>query len=461
MTPAFPLRSFIFVLISIFSLALVTILTTFASQEEATHQAITTVERVSVSVGGEEGDGPSERPAILADGRYISFDSTASNLVVSDTNGPLGVDVFWVDRATGEIRRVSVSSTGVEGNNFSYVSDLSNDGRFVTFYSAATTLVVSDTNGWWDVFVHDTWAGETKLVSVNSQGVQAQNGGSGSPSISDDGRYIAFSSGADNLVENDTNGFGDVFVHDLWTGETERVSVSSSGGQANFFSDSPSISSNGRFIAFSSSASNLVVGDSNGHGDIFIHDRNTGETTRVSINSTGEQSNNLSHLPAISADGRFIAYDSRATNLVPDDTNGERDVFVYDRLTGITKRVSINPSGEQGNGESRNAAISADGRFISFYSLADTLVPNDTNNEADVFVYDQLTGFIMRVSVSEAGIEGNSYSYHSALATECRCIVFDSMASNLISNDLNGVEDIFVVEWHTHFVFLPVILHSP
>lgn len=214
MIPTRSLRPLLFILISLCSLTLVTVITTMAGQDQITRQTVISVERLSVSASGEEGNGPSRRPAISADGRYVSFDSTASNLVMSDTNGSLGTDVFWVDRETGEIRRVSVSSTGAEGNNFSYVSDLSDDGRLVTFYSAATTLVISDTNGWWDVFVHDTWTGETRLVSVNSQDVQAQNGGSGNPSISSDGRFIAFTSGADNLVENDTNGFADVFVRD-------------------------------------------------------------------------------------------------------------------------------------------------------------------------------------------------------------------------------------------------------
>jgi len=272
---------------------------------------------------------------------------------------------------------------------------LSADGRFVAFGSDATNLVPGDTNGVSDAFVYDRLSGTTERVSVSSTGAQADDdsfAGFFAPAVSADGRFVAFSSDATNLVPGDTNDQTDVFVRDRCltngvsvagcTAKTQRVSVSSSGAQGSGRSLSPTLSADGRFVAFASEADDLVVGDTNEAFDVFVNDRMTGMTERVSVDSTGAQANaaSLEHFcPALSADGRFVAFESDATNLVPVDTNGVTDVFVHDRLTATTDRVSVDSAGAQANDGSNFPAISADGSVVAFVSTATNLVPDDTN----------------------------------------------------------------------------------
>jgi Tol biopolymer transport system component len=220
---------------------------------------------------------------------------------------------------------------------------------------------------------------------VSSTGEQADANSSGS-AVSADGRFVAFGSNASNLVPNDGNHTYDVFVRDRKTGKTRRVSVSSEGVEGNGASQNPSISANGRFVAFSSGAANLVPGDTKEHVDVFVHDRKTGKTRRVNLSSAGVEADLDSDLPSISASGRFVAFESFATNLVPGDTKAVRDVFVRDRKTGKTKRVSVSSAGVEGDAESFAPSISGDGRFVAFESPAMNLVPEDLNNARDVFL---------------------------------------------------------------------------
>jgi Tol biopolymer transport system component len=344
-------------------------------------------ERVSVDSAGNQGNAGSFFSSISADGRFVAFASYATNLVPGDTNG--ASDIFVHDRQSGITERVSVDSTGNQGDGASYVPAISGDGRFVAFASVATNLVPGDTNGGWDVFVHDRQTRATERVSVDSTGSQGNNTTSAiwnsyRPAISADGRFVAFPSDATNLVPGDTNGRLDVFVHDRQTRTTERVSMDSAGNPGNRDSIQPSISADGRFVAFGSDATNLVSGDTNWWADVFVHDRQTRTTERVSVDSAGTQGNgSFSGEPSISADGRFVAFTSDARNLVPGDTNGiNADVFVHDRQTRTTERVSVSSAGTQGNWFSGEPSISADGRFVAFYSLADTLVLLDTNDQA-------------------------------------------------------------------------------
>jgi len=358
--------------------------------------------RVSVATGGTQANGNSGSgtlsadgnlfggpPVISADGRYVAFESVASNLVAGDTNGR--EDVFVRDVVTGATTRVSLANGGAQANNDSQGASISADGRFVAFGSVASNLVAGDTNGKFDVFVHDRDTGATTRISVATDGTQANNY-SFSAAISADGRYVAFTSDASNLVAGDTNDTSNVFVHDRDTGATTRISVASDGTQANNAGVGPSISADGRYVAFFSMASNLVAGDTNDTFDVFVHDRDTGTTTRVSVASGGIQANNYSIQPAISADGRYVAFQSWPSDPVSGETTGRRDVFVRDRVTGATTRVSIASSGTQANNDSSSggAAISADGRFVTFESLANNLVAGDTNGKQDVFVRDRL-----------------------------------------------------------------------
>ncbi len=351
---------------------------------------------------------------------------------------------------SAETTRVSITNNGTAGYGGSYQPSISADGRFVAFSSVESNLITGDTNGKFDIFVRDRMTDTTTRVSVSSAGTQANND-SRYASISADGRYVAFVSDASNLVAGDTNNLADVFVRDRATNQTTRVSVSSNGVQSNGYSSyniKPAISANGRFVAFFSDATNLVPNDTNAARDIFVRDRLTNQTTRVSVNNAGTQGNYPSDFPAISANGRYVSFLSIADNLVANDTNAVHDVFVRDRTTNQTTRVSISSAGVQGNNSSLFNSISADGRFITFNSFASNLVTNDTNATADYFVRDRVTGQTSRVSVSTAGVQGNYDTSRPnsppAISADGRFVAFRSSASNLVFGDTNNVEDIFV-----------------
>ena len=405
--------------------------------------------RVSVDSSGAEANAISAGPSLSADGNVVAFISVASNLVANDTNA--SPDVFVQDRSTGITERVSVDSSGGEGNSFSSVNSISADGNVVAFVSGASNLVAGDTNGFIDVFVHDRTTGLTELVSVDSTGAQANgvSGFHGPPSLSADGRFVAFDSDATNLVANDVNGFTDVFVHDRLTGITELVSVDSSGAQANSAVTFPAISADGSIVAFNTDASNLVAGDTNGKWDVFVHDRATGTTERVSVRSNGNEANGDSGLPALSSDGRFVAFEGYASNLVVGDRNRTDDVFVHDRATGATERVSVDSSGVEGAKGSQFAAISGDGRFVTYASEAANLVAGDTNGRCDIFVHDRASGLTERVSVDSAGGQGNGESGEHdfpVISADGNVVAFASEATNLVAGDTNGVVDMFVHE---------------
>lgn len=399
--------------------------------------------RASIDSAGVQGNAQSITPSISIDGRYVAFQSAASNLVAGDTNG--FQDIFVHDREAGATARASVTSLGVQGNASCSQPAISADGRYVVFDSSASNLVPGDTNGGRDVFLHDFQSGSTERVSVGSTGGQANGGSSIVASISADGTQVAFYSSANNLVSGDTNGNYDVFVRNRQSGITERVSVTSSGGQANSWSGYPSISSNGGFVVFESSATNLVPGDTTFFKDIFVHDLHSGATERVSVDSAGVQANGNSGYPSISSDGRFVTFQSFATNLVPGDTNGSADIFVHDRQTATTSRVSVDSAGAQTvNGSSNFPEISSDGNYVVFESTADGLVFGDTNGVTDVFVHDRHSGSTERISVTSVGAQANSNSYNPSISGDGGAVAFYGWASNLVSGDTNGVLDVFV-----------------
>jgi WD40 repeat protein len=401
-----------------------------------------TTERVSVDSSGAEGNDESERASISADGRYVAFASAADNLVPGDTGW--ASDIFVHDRQTGVTERVSVDSSGLEGNWDSGIASLSADGRFVAFESRSSNLVPGDTNSYRDIFVHDRQTGVTERVSVDSSGVQG-NHVSSDASISADGRCVAFKSISNNLVPGDTNSYRDIFVHDRQTGITERVSVDSLGAQGNSRSYSASISGDGRYVAFHSGSDNLVLGDTNGGFDVFVHDRETGITERVSVDSSGAEGTGPSYSASISADGRFVAFASGAPNLVSGDTNRSGDIFVHDRQTGGTERVSVSSSGGQVYNGSSSASISADGRYVAFQSQSNNLVFGDTNQAIDIFVHDRQTGVTERVSVNSQGIEseGGYFSRMSVISAGGRYVAYQSNARNFVYGDTNGESDVF------------------
>ncbi|MFZ2405828.1 MAG: hypothetical protein WAW41_11870 [Methylobacter sp.] len=402
--------------------------------------------RISVDSTGVEGNEYSIANAISADGRYVAFSSDAENLVPGDSNG--WPDIFVYDRLTRTTSLVSVDSAGEQRYRASYDPSISADGRYVLFVSTAP-FVPEDTNKWVDVFAHDRLTGTTTRVSLNSDDQQAIGGSSrtGAFSISADGRYVAFNSIAANLVPGDTNGLSDVFVRDRLTGATTRVSVDSAGMEGNAGSERnkyPAISADGRYVAFTSLSDNLVPGDTNEAQDVFVHDRTTGSTARVSVDSSGLQATGHSQSPALSASGRYVAFSSDADNLVPGDTNGHSDVFVRDRTGGTTRRVSVDWAGGQIAEQSYVGAISADGRYVAFYSMVSNLLPGDADLHYDTFVHDLTTGATSLVSLDSAGQRGNGSSTVSSISADGRHVAFASTADNLVPWDTNHYNDVFV-----------------
>jgi len=440
-------------------------------------------ERVSVDTTGSDADSASSNPSTSSNGSYVAFQSDATDLVAGGSNGSM--HIFVRDRQTPTTTQVSVDSAGNEANAASSSPSISSDGRYVAFESDATNLlgVGNDTNAWPDIFVHDLQTGTTTRVSVYSDETESIDP-SNNPSICSDGRYVAFESGGElDLTAIEILLLFDVFVHDRDTDgdgiydepgavSTIRMSEDSAGNEANAASGSPCISSDGRFVAFESSATNLVAAGSNGLIHIFVHDRDTdgdgiydepGEvsTVQVSVDSTGTEGiGGDSSSCSISGDGRYVAFVSDATNLVGvgNDNNVSTDVFVHDRQTGATTRVSVDSAGAEGNNNSNFPSISGDGRFVAFESDATNLVGvgNDNNVSTDVFVHDRDTdgdglydepGAVstIRVSVDLAGVEGNGNSNAPSISADGSSVTFESDADNLVGvgNDNNGAPDIF------------------
>ena len=399
-------------------------------------------ELVSVSSSGEAANNQSDMPALSGDGRFVAFVSLADNLVPGDTNGV--ADTFVYDRLTNTTERVSVSSRERQGNADSGLIGvaaypaISDDGRFVAFVSDADNLVSKDTNGTPDVFVRDRLLGTTERVSLTSTGAQA-NGSSHGPAISADGRFVVFESDAQNLLPTpDPFAFGgQIYVHDRQTGTTEIVSVNAAGERGNSLSTQPDISGDGRFVVFSSFADNLVTGVQSGL-QVYLRDRTTGTVERISENALGEPGDGSSVAPKVSLDGNIVAFQTNAGNLIGDG-NHESHILVKDRTTGAFERVSATSTGEPADLLSEHPDITPDGRFVAFMSLATNLVPGDTNNRRDIFVRDRQTGTVVRVSVSTTGEEGNSESQWPSISDDGLVTAFQSNADNLIPGANGGI----------------------
>jgi Tol biopolymer transport system component len=319
------------------------------------------------------------------DGGRVAFTSMADNLVAGGSR--LRDQVYVRDLGLGEVWRVSQSGAGEPGNAASRFIRLSGDGTVVAFVSAATNLVEDDTNGAEDVFVHYLHSRETVRVSVTSIGEQA-DGASYGPSLSRDGRFVAFASEATNLAARDTNGVADVFVRDAVEGRTERISLAAGGRETSAPSDAPAITAQGRFVAFSSESDDIVLGDHNGERDVFLHDRSTGRTVLASVVAGDGGANGPSDNPVASEDGSQVAFVSRASNLVEGDRNEHPDVFVRHLVRGDTVRLSVGAGGLEANEESGafGVAMSPDGSCVAFDSYASNLVPEDGDGIVDVFI---------------------------------------------------------------------------
>jgi len=414
-------------------LAAIVLVSTFGVQGAL---ALTGMELVSVSSGGVQGNDSSGASSISADGRYVAFQSIATNLVSPATSDS---QIFVRDRQTGATTLVSAGPGGACGNSNSFDPSISPDGRYIGFESTATNLVDPASSGT-QVFVRDTQAGTTALVNVNSSGVQG-NDESFNASLSAYGRYIAFQSSSTNLVSPPTSG-NHIFVRDTQGGTTTLASITAGGDPCDGYSSNPSISPNGRYVSFESWSTNLVSPPtSNSHSQIFVHDRQTGDNWLASKGPGGSEGNANSLYSSISADGRYVAFYTDATNLVSPSTSNIQS-FVYDRQSDSVTVASVGPGGDPGNNRSVSPSISADGSYIAFHSWANDLVSPDTSG-VQVFVRDTQAGATALVSMNASGVQGNNYSAFPSISGNGNFVAFTSGATNLVSPPTSS-DQIFV-----------------
>jgi Tol biopolymer transport system component len=409
--------------------------------------AAASTERVSISSSGVQANDESKQVAISADGRFVTFSSAASNLVDGDTNGY--DDIFVRDRVAGTTTRVSDAPGGVQANRQSEWPSISADGRYVAFASRANNLLAGQPADFgFDTFVYDRQTGTLELVSVSTTG-GAGNGQAWNASLSADGRYVAFESTSSNLVVGDTNNQRDVFIRDRQLGTTERVSLDSDENQGNGISLTSAIthaiSTDGRYVAFGSSATNLIAGDNNNAFDFFLRDRSAGTTTLLTGVPGGGIANSDSAEGSLSGDGRYFVFRSQSSNLIAGDTNGFPDVFLRDIVSGTTERISTGSGGVQADEWSIAPAISQDGSFIVFCSRATNFVPGDTNAVFDVYGRPRTSGVLTRVSVDSAGAQANALTEAApAVSNDGQYVAIISLASNLVAGDTNAKRDVFV-----------------
>lgn len=399
------------------------------------------VKLVSQSSSGAQGNAFSVRPEISCDGRRIAFISMGGNLDEARPDPP-NLNIYLRSRDAGTTRLVSVGPSGIPTGT-SVDPSLSGSGRYVAFSSNSDSLVEGIQPTGKQVYLFDAQSSRIVLASRGTDG-RAGNANSGYPSISADGSKVAFSSEASNLVANDTNAASDVFVFDLDNGEVRRVSTSSAGEQANGPSDQASISAEGTRVAFRSAATNLVPDDHNNVQDIFLRDLPGATTGLASVGDDGTQGDAPSSEPSLSRDGNRLAFSSAASNFSSLDGNHVDDIYLRDFAADKTTLVSRAGNGAAGNGFSVQPRISADGSRVVFLSAASSLVPNDQNGRRDIFLVTVASGTTQRINTGPSGEEANGNSYQPALSCDGSAIAFRSGARNLIDADANFTDDVFV-----------------
>ncbi|HEX5012194.1 MAG TPA: hypothetical protein VFY71_17540 [Planctomycetota bacterium] len=403
---------------------------------------------VSSSSTGSSGDLESGsifgRQSISRSGRFVEFESRASDLGPEDSNNDW--DIYVWDRKKQTKVRASVAANGDPGGASGLNGNLSANGRYVAFQSSDTDLVEGGDAGFdSDIFVRDLKKGVTTRVSVDSAGLEA-DGQSHNPSISANGRWVVFQS-TSALVADDDNDLVDIYLHDRKKGTTSRVSVDSAGAQVVGDSIGASVSANGRYVVFESSAQGLVPDDLNGTTDAFLRDTKLGTTVRLSVNAAGEEGDGASTQAIISGNGRFVVFSSQATNLVEDDGIANADVFLRDLKLGTIERVSLDATGDDPDGDSSAPSITHSGRFIAFESDADDLLADgeDGNGESDIFVIDRKKASIVRASVDPDGLEVLAGpSYGAVVSGNGRFVAFESDAGDLVAGDDNDARDVFL-----------------
>ncbi|GHD90576.1 PD40 domain-containing protein [Streptomyces naganishii] len=399
---------------------------------------------ISVGMGGEPADGPSERASISADGRLVVFTSHADNLVPGDRNGC--TDVFLRDVARGRTVRVDRGYDGRESNGCTGIDPvISADGHYAVYSADSTDLVRGVRDGRSHIYRTDLRTGETALVSAAGDGTPG-NGDSMRPTLSADGRYVAFATAADNLVTGGKpSGTWDTVVRDMVTGTVVRTSAASDGTPGNAASDGTQISADGRYVTFFSNATDLVEGDTNKKVDEFLHDTATGRTTRLSVTAAGVQSDQITIGGTLSDDNRYVVLNSHATNLTPDSPDTTQDhAYLQDLTTGALRLIDKGADGVPAPGGTFWASITGDGRHIPMSSSGPNLVDGDTNGVRDIFVADLPGGALRRVSVGSDGQQADAASYFPDADQHAQAVVFTSYATNLVPGDTNGQPDIFL-----------------
>ncbi|MGH9164111.1 MAG: hypothetical protein ACRDZW_01180, partial [Acidimicrobiales bacterium] len=409
------------------------------------------VDRVSVATGGGQVTGVITPFTAISggDGRYVAFTSDSGSLVPGDTNA--AVDVFVHDRQTRTTTRVSVASGGAQADGQSLFPSISDDGRIVAFYSEATNLVPGDTNAFTDAFVHDRQTGTTTRVSVKADGSQITDFAVLNAVVSGNGRFVVFETRAANIVAGDVLTATDTFVYDRQTSSASRVSVATGGTEGVGAGTGapltlPSISGDGRYVAFVSTHNNLVAGDTNARADLFVHDRQTTTTVRASV-ATGDVQTTGGAIGrvALSGDGRYVAFSSTSANLVAGDTNLASDTFLFDRQTVTTTRISVGANGAESPAGGSIPAISADGRYVAFETSAG-LEAGDSNSSSDIYVYDRQAASVSRASLTSGGQQADGPSVTASITNDGRYVGFSSSATNLVPGDTNAAPDVFVAD---------------
>jgi Tol biopolymer transport system component len=398
---------------------------------------------LSVRAGGEQATLKSTLPSISANGDYVAFVSAARFLVPH--RRITGHQIYLHDRRAGTTTLVSRTPDGDGGNGPSSFPSISADGTRVAFASAASDLVPGDDNGASDVFVFDT---RTKSITLVSQTPEGEVGAreSYSPVISADGKHVVFTSEASDLAPGDGE-FSDVFVRDLGPKRTELITSAPDGAGANYYSYRAWISADGNLVSLRSGASNLVADDTNHRDDIFLVDRSAGTTELITRRADGTPATGDSVDGVVSADGRFVTYFSYAEDLVANDSNGWADVFLYDVTRGKTTLVSAAPSGRSGHGESYYPMVSGDGSVVTFTSWADDLVTGSHNPASDVYAYDVAARSTVLLSRGLDGADGDRASDRSSISGDGRWVSYQSAASNLVKGDDDAArfDDVFAV----------------
>ena len=405
----------------------------------ATSIASAQITRVSVTSSGGQLTPYSQAYGISGNGRYVTFTTTSPEL-----NGGTNLknQAYVYDYDTGNVTRISESTNGGAANSYSFAAGITYDGSRAVFLSQATDIVTGISSSKKNVYVRDIENGTSSVASITASGTIG-NGQSPWAAISDDVNIVAFETASTNLAPSDTNGVNDIFLKNMATGELTLISRTSS-AEANDQSIHPSISSNGRVVAFLSDASNLVPNDTNATTDAFIYDVDTGTLQRVSVSSSGAESNGTTTGVSISANGRYVAFTSAGTNLVAGDTEGYVDVFVRDLLTNTTVRASATSTGSGFAGLNRAPTISGDGRYVVFESES-SAQRQVTGSDFDIYRKDMETGEVRQIDID---LDNKSFytSYWPLIDNAGNRIAFSSFMSNLVSNDTNGQVDAFLAD---------------